>query len=242
MERIVTSWRKRALSLNGRMLAAKTFVMSQIVFQAQAVAIAAKEVKKIERLIYSFVNGAKSLYGPERIARKKLKATKEWGGINGVDVASFINSLQIRQYNKAMNKHRILGLLQSSYRGCEDDISHSVTNLLRSHYREFLRHGIPDMQQIEQISSIPVKVMLAQNTRGHTIASNFSITSLYELQRAIGNNIIPRTQANKIVNQLPVVIRTLLCTHALVDSQLCIIFSIDEGNFSSVSYCSSAKL
>ena len=51
MENIVTSWRKRNLSLNGRMLAAKTFLLSQIVFQAQVVDIAVKEVKKIERLI-----------------------------------------------------------------------------------------------------------------------------------------------------------------------------------------------
>ena len=156
MEGIISSWRKRTLTLNGRMLAAKTFVLSQIVFQAQVVTIATKEIKKIERLIYSFVNGAKSLYGPERIARRRLKATKEQGGINGVDVDSFIKAIQVRQFNKALHKHRILGTLQLSHRGCNDDLSSSVMSFLRAHYRSTLNSGILDLQQITQVSGIPL--------------------------------------------------------------------------------------
>ena len=81
MEATVLSWKRRQLSLNGKMILAKTFLLSLIVFPAQVVLIQRKEIKRIEKLIYSFVNGAKNLYGPERIARIHLKAPKERGGI-----------------------------------------------------------------------------------------------------------------------------------------------------------------
>ena len=98
MESIVKGWGRRSLTLNGRMILAKTFLLSQIVYPAQSVAIGKKEIKKIEKLIYSFVNGARNLYGPERIARTNLKALKAKGGINGIDVDSFIKSLTIKQF------------------------------------------------------------------------------------------------------------------------------------------------
>lgn len=242
MEKIVSSWRKRTLTLNGRMLAAKTFVLSQIVFQAQVITIATKEIKKIERLIYSFVNGAKSLYGPERIARRRLKATKEQEGINGVDVDSFIKAIQVRQFNKDMNKHRILSSLQRSYKGCDDDLSCSVMSFLRSHYRNNLKTGILDLQQITQVSGIPLKFLLVPGTRGQSYAMNSAIFSLYRLQNAINNDRIPRTQSNIILKQLPIVIRNLIRSQLVVDSQLLTLVSTEEKVFNSADSCSSAML
>ena len=242
MESIVTSWRKRTLSLNGRMLAAKTFILSQIVFQAQAVHIAAKEIKKIERLIYSFVNGAKSLYGPERIARKRLKTAKDQGGINGVDVDTFIKTIQLRQFNKAMHKHKILGLLQNSFRGCDDEITKSVTPFLMSHYRESLKVGIPDLHQASLVSGIPLKILLRPNTRGHSFAMEASIPSLYGLQSAINNNRIPRNKSSVIIKQLPAVIRSLLSSQMIADSQPLIIASLENDLFGSIGDICSAKL
>ena len=72
MEAIVLSWGRRHLTMNGRMILAKTFLLSQIVFPAQVVELHRKDIKKIEKLLYAFVNGSKTLYGPERIARKNL--------------------------------------------------------------------------------------------------------------------------------------------------------------------------
>ena len=56
-----------------------------------------KEVKRIEKLIYAFVNGARNLYGPERIARSNLKAPKAKGGINAIDE---VLSYRGNKYNK----------------------------------------------------------------------------------------------------------------------------------------------
>ena len=242
MENIVTSWRKRNLSLNGRMLAAKTFLLSQIVFQAQVVDIAVKEVKKIERLIYSFVNGAKSLYGPERVARHRLKATKEQGGINGVDVASFIRAIQIRQFNKAGKGHGKLRTLQRSFKGFDDDLNRSASAFLRSHYRAALAEGIPDLQQITQISSIPLKILLTPDTRAYSYASTLMPSSLYELQRAIMNNRIPRPQVNAILKQLPAMIRLLIRGNSLVDNRPSILISLDNYSLVPVEQLSAANL
>ena len=241
MEKIITAWRKRALSLNGRMLAAKTFILSQIVFQAQVLNIATKEIKRIERLIYSFVNGSKSLYGPERIARKKLKPSKEQGGIDGVDVFSFIKAIQIKQFNKA-NNHHILGTLQSSYEGCDDEISEAVFSFLRTHYRAVLRDGIPDLQQIALVSSIPLKFFLSPNTRGHLLMSESGIRSLYEFQRAINNDRISRTHTNVVIKQLPIVVRALVRSQSCIDSQPSVVISMDEDSLESVDRIKTASL
>jgi hypothetical protein len=62
------------------------------------VVVFVNELKRIERLIYAFINGSRNLYGPKRIARRHLKAPKAMGGINGVDLEIFINSIVIRQW------------------------------------------------------------------------------------------------------------------------------------------------
>ena len=242
MEKIVSAWKNRGLSLNGRMIAAKTFVLSQIVFQAQVLTIAAKEVKRIERLIYSFVNGAKSLYGPERIARNKLKATKERGGINGVDVDSFIKAIQIRQYSKALTKHRLLGTFQSSFKNCKDELSITVSSLLRLHYRNTLKEGIFDLQQIHQLSSIPLNLLICPGTRGYNHVSNLSVISLSDLQKEINNNRISRPHSNIVIKQLPVSMRMLLRTSSFVDTHPAIIVAMENDVFCSADQIKSTLL
>lgn len=61
MENIISLWRKRSLTMNGRIILAKTYILSQIVFPYQFTEICLKELRRIERLIYAFVNGSKSL-------------------------------------------------------------------------------------------------------------------------------------------------------------------------------------
>ena len=242
MEKIITAWKNRGLSLNGRMVAAKTFVLSQIVFQAQVVEIATKEVKRIERLIYSFVNGSRSLYGPERIARDKLKSTKERGGINGVDIETFITAIKIRQYSKAMDNHRVLGGLQSSFKGCKDELSVSVSSALRAHYRTTLKEIILEFDLITLVSGIPLQLFLTPNTRAFSYAASLAVSTLYELQRAIGNSRLTRTQANAIINQLPVGIRPLIRNNSFLDSPVSIIVSTKSESFGAVKLIKSSQL
>ena len=122
MESLVAGWGRRSLSMNGRMILAKTFLLSQIIFPAQFMQVQIKEMKKIERLIYAFINGARSLYGPEGIARRYLKADRTNGGICGIDVCSFLLSIAIRQFEKVSQLSLSLKSIQSSYIAERDDI------------------------------------------------------------------------------------------------------------------------
>ena len=99
MKKLCRNWSMRNLTLNGRMLVFKTFILSQIPFALQSQVIRQNDVKYMERLCYQFVWNNK----PERIARAVLKNSKAEGGINGLDAQTFVMSLQIRQYLKAEN-------------------------------------------------------------------------------------------------------------------------------------------
>ena len=186
----------------GRMILAKTFLLSQIVFPAQVVQIHRKEIKKIEKLIYAFVNGARNLYGPERIARTVLKAPKEQGGINGVDVDAFLKSIAIRQYSKAFSKSRILGELQLAQGA--DEIGKVARPVLRQNFRKYAGDfAMPDLRQLELISAIPVAAVLSSNTNASNAASRESIGTLGDLQQMFSNRLMARTRVASILKSLP---------------------------------------
>ena len=104
------------------------------------------------------------------------------------------------------------------------------------------KEGIPDLQQIAEISSIPLKLLLSPNTRGQAYVANFTIKSLYELQRAISNSVITRTQANVVTKQLPIMLRALLRSQSFVDSQSAVVIAIDQDQLQGVDTIKSAKL
>ena len=205
--------------MNGRMIIAKSFLLSQIVFPAQAVRIRKAEVKRIERLIYSFVNGAKNLYGPERIARVTLKAAKEEGGIGGVDVDSFIKAIVVKQFEKAERSHRILGLLQAMVNNPLDDISIDARAILRNNIRLSAgRFSIPDLGQIELISGTPLTTLLTPGSRAATLAASEQIDSMATLQAAYNDQRITRNLLTTIIRALPKPMAALIRTGALTQA------------------------
>ena len=201
MEATVSRWGRRNLSINGRMILAKTFLLSVIVFPAQVFMIRKKEIKKIERLIYAFVNGAKNLYGPERIARALLKAPKEKGGINGVDVESFVQSMAVKQFIKASEKHPMLGALQVS---TGDDVSIIARKVLKANYCKFaLDYNMPDIAQLELISGMPVQLLLSSGTKASKLAKQIAVESLWEVQQALLVTQRHRSKVTAILRALP---------------------------------------
>ena len=215
MEATVMGWGRRFLTMNGRMILAKTFLLSLIVFPAQALAIRKKESKKIERLIYSFVNGARSLYGPERIARNTLKAARARGGINGVDVEAFLTALAVKQYGKASVQHRVLGKLQSSY-----EVSCGVTRTaraaLRANYRKLaVEFSVPDIRQIPLVSALPVNILLLPGTAAANIAMQLDISSLGCLQEAFINGR-RRADISTVLKSIPKPFAALIRTSTLI--------------------------
>ena len=204
MEGIITSWGRRQLTMNGRMLLAKSFLLSQIVFPAQFTQICNNEIKKIERLIYAFVNGSRNLYGPEHVARKYLKADRSEGGINGVDVRCFVTAIALRQFGKALQLHRTLKALQSSVTATRDDISKIALSQLKLSMVTFLRnHPLPDIQDLEVISSAPLNLFLSPTSDAAGFANQYGITDLFSVQRELAIGRLPRPRINCIVRRLP---------------------------------------
>ena len=218
MESIVTSWGRRHLTINGRMLLAKSFLLSQIVFPSQYVTILSKDIKKIERLIYSFVNGSRRLYGPEQISRKYIKADRQHGGLNGVDVSSFISALAFRQFGKASKLNRNLNLLQSSLNAQRDDITNSVLLKLKANYSLFARsHPIPDLQQISLLSSFPLNVFLSASSEAASNANRYNLSDMFSIQVALQGGAIPRQRINGILRRIPVYYSRLIRAGVLVN-------------------------
>ena len=203
MEAMVLSWGRRRVTLNGRMILAKTFLMSQIVFPAQLMNIRKKETKRIEKLIYSFVNGSRNLYGPERISRATLKASKELGGINGIDVDTFIQAIAVRQFVKAAKSHRTLGPIQLTNEIPKSGVGYKAREILRLNYRQFAEaFSMPNLTQLEALSAIPLALLLSPSTQAAQITADDAIETLGALQQSY-NSARGRTRISKILRAIP---------------------------------------
>ena len=55
LEKILNAWKRRHLSINGKMIIIKCFALSQITFVSQFSNIKTKDIKKIEGLCYKFI-------------------------------------------------------------------------------------------------------------------------------------------------------------------------------------------
>ena len=218
MESFVSSWGRRNLTMNGRMILAKTFLLSQIVFPAQFVQICSKEVRKIEHLIYSFVNGARNLYGPEKVARKHLKASRINGGIDGVDVQSFLTAIALRQFGKAAQLNRKLKSLQESLIASKDDICKLATSQLKAGLVAFLRQNpMPNLQELELVSSSALVLFLSPECNAARIASQYNLGNLYSVQRELMDGRLPRQRLNCVVKKLPQQLARLIRASSLLD-------------------------
>ena len=80
IRKLTTDWSRRDLSLRGRVLLAKSHLLSQFEYLSRTTAISPSRVKEIKKIIYRFI-----WKGPDKIPRQH--AAKPWneGGINFQD-------------------------------------------------------------------------------------------------------------------------------------------------------------
>ena len=117
-------WKGRQLSINGKMIIIKTFAISQLIFSSQFQTICQKDIRKIELLCYNFLWN-----GPDRIKRIFLKSGCEEGGINGIDIELFFNSIAVRQFLKSYN-NKTLAVVNDSP-SIKEDIKTQARTILR---------------------------------------------------------------------------------------------------------------
>jgi exonuclease III len=219
-------WSRRNLSMNGRMIIAKTFGLSQLTFAFQYYQIEVKDLKRIEKIIYSYVNTNKSDIAPERIARKYLKNRKENGGINGVDLEAYHYSITFRQYSKSIKQsHAIRNMLPILHKyDFVTKICHYRSNILwRKHSR------IPDnIDEVRLISGLHPSHIMKQESRALKLANSLGLNTAKDIQDAIVNEQIGRRSKNIILKGLPAVIRIMITTGQLLDGYLGVCLPLSE--------------
>jgi len=219
-------WSRRNLSMNGRMIIAKTFGLSQLTFAFQYYQIDPKDLKRVEKIIYSYVNTNKSDIAPERIARKYLKNRKENGGINGVDLEAYHYSITFRQYTKSIkHSHTIRNLLPilSKYDFVTKICHHRSNILWRKHDR------IPDnVEEVTLISGIHPSLIMKQGSRALELTLSLGLNTAKDIQNAIVNEQIGRRSKNIIMKGLPKAIRIMIYNGLLMDGNFGVCLPLNE--------------
>jgi len=86
MEKKLTLWRMRNLTLQGKILIVKTFGLSQLIYSMRAITINKKEIKSIDNIIYKFIWNIKpsSIKTSGKIRREILQNPFVKGGLKVV--------------------------------------------------------------------------------------------------------------------------------------------------------------
>jgi hypothetical protein len=98
LERQLNIWRQRNLSLEGKILIAKTFGLSQVIYSMQAVNFKTEDIKKIENIIYKFIWNIKpsSTSVSGRIKRPTLQCCKREGGLNAPNINAINEAIKYK--------------------------------------------------------------------------------------------------------------------------------------------------
>ena len=105
MERHLTVWSKKHLTLIGRILVIKTFAMSQAIFLMQSMSLSEGSVRRMMALIYKFLwnKNLNVARAPERISRSIMLTPVKFGGFGLIDLKDVGRALDLRAYGRLLN-------------------------------------------------------------------------------------------------------------------------------------------
>ena len=116
MENHFKNWSRRSLSTLGKILIAKTFGISQIVYIMQTLPLCEKYVKMINAALYKFIwnRHYQAAKAPERIKREIVNKPIKLGGFGMLDITSLDESLKIKAVGRLLTtKHPFLRLIRA---------------------------------------------------------------------------------------------------------------------------------
>ena len=116
MDKHLKSWSRRSLSTLGKILIAKTFGISQVIYLLQSLAINLDDVKKINALLYKFIwnRHYHASKAPERIKREICTKPLIKGGLGMLDIAELNESLKIKAVGRMLiSKHPFLRIVRT---------------------------------------------------------------------------------------------------------------------------------
>ena len=115
MDEQFKKWSRRSLSTLGKILIAKTFGVSQIIYLCQSAVITNEHLKRINSVLYKFIwnRHYRAAKAPERIKRAIVNLPTSMGGLGMLDVADLDASLKLRALGRLMkSKHPFMEIVR----------------------------------------------------------------------------------------------------------------------------------
>ena len=110
-----SKWTRRSLSTLGKILIAKTFGISQIIFLLQSMVLEPRHFKKLNSYLYKFVwnRHYRAAKAPERIKRAITNTSINEGGLGMLDIGCLDESLKLRALGRVLNTiHPLLSMIK----------------------------------------------------------------------------------------------------------------------------------
>ena len=111
MKRTIKLWAKRNLSIYGKVLVAKTFIISQFIYTMQSIGIPDDILIKINRELFAFIRKKKyNKKAFEMVKHKILTQDIDKGGLKMIDMKTLQEALYLTWIPKLVNrqeKHNI---------------------------------------------------------------------------------------------------------------------------------------
>ena len=174
------SWKKRNLSLFGKIQIIKTFGMSKLILPATLAKTPGDVIKKVETLFYTFLWGSK-----DKVKRSTVIHEIKYGGLNMLDIKTFITSLKASWVLKIINSNPEIHTW-----------SQLARDFIKSSYN--LRYNFDENDSFPKLNSIPPfykEVMQCYNKVFVTDETTF-IQTINE-QSIWGNRFITNRKNNK---------------------------------------------
>ena len=184
------------------MMIIKCHALSQLTFVNQFQNISGKDIKIIEQICYKFLWKG----GPERVKRSTLKLDKLEGGIDGIDIESFLHAIKIRQFFKADLNCIPLGYIQKHHPN-NDEISQAsrmcLSKVLKYCWKDT---EILDLNPEEQttLANVDLRYFLKPGCKTDVLLQGLNSPTLNEL---VGYG---RSTVNKVTRNVPVIFKHLL--------------------------------
>ena len=115
MDKLFKAWTRRSLSTLGRILIAKTFAMSQLIFLMQSIELNDSHFKAVNSLLYKFIWNRHYLASkaPERIKREIMIKPVSLGGYGMLDIVALDASIKIKAIGRLRStRHPFLTLFR----------------------------------------------------------------------------------------------------------------------------------
>lgn len=98
-EKKIANWKKRKLSILGRIVVTKSLILPNSTYIASHTVIPKDSLQKFKTLIYNFIWNGKR----DKIKRSTLSTEYKKGGLKMIDIDNFIKSIHIGWITKLFN-------------------------------------------------------------------------------------------------------------------------------------------